>query len=321
MNQLPGLKPWVSGMRRNSLRFAPGSHSSPGLKAWSFLADFINSLRTEMKTSSKIQSIARALTIIDTLAEARGELALNEIARRLGLAKSTTYGLISTLKDFGYVEQSAFNCKYKLGLRLFEVGSVVAESWEIRSVASPFIQRLLEEVGETVHLGILDKYEVLYIDKRETTGALRIVSQVGMRLPAHCTGIGKVLLAYLSPEARLEVIRVKGLPRYTRNTLTDPKVVEAELAKVRQQGYAIDNEEIMDSLRCIAAPIRNQVGQVVSAISIAGPVSRLRNEQFKKAIRRVIQTAAVISANLGYRPKNQPENHAAGYLVGGVVRK
>jgi IclR family transcriptional regulator, KDG regulon repressor len=260
--------------------------------------------RPFMETNSRIQSVARALAILDTLAEARGELALHEIAERLALAKSTAHGLISTLRDFGYVEQNVFTAKYKLGLRLFEVGSVVALGWDVRSVAAPYIQRLVEEMRETVHLVILDKYEVLYIDKRETSESLRIASQVGMRLPAHCTGVGKVLMAHLTPEERREIIAVKGLPRYTRNTLTDADALEAELCRVREQGYSIDNQEIMDSLRCVAAPIRDQSGNVISAISLSGPVSRMQGQRFQTAVKLVTKTAAEISASLGYRAES-----------------
>ena len=261
-----------------------------------------------MGSDSRIQSVARALTIVDALAEARGELALNEIAARLSLPKSTVHGLISTLRDFSYIEQSAFTGKYRLGIRFFEVGHIVAQGWEVRTVAAPYINKLLEELGETVHLVVLDKLEVLYIDKRESGQTLRIASQVGMRLPAHCTGVGKMLMAHLSPEQRAELISRKGLPRFTRNTLTDVEALEDELNRIRMQGFAVDNEEIMDSLRCVAAPIRDQTGKVISAISLAGPVSRLKGERFEKAIRRVTETAEQISAGLGYRSGPQAVN-------------
>jgi len=254
-----------------------------------------------MESSPRIQSVARALAIIDVLADARRELALHEIAERLGLPKSTAHGLISTLKSCGYVEQCAFTAKYKLGLRLFEVGSIVALGWEVRTVAAPYIQKLLDEMRETVHLAILDNFEVLYIDKRESRESLRIASQVGMRLPAHCTGVGKVLLAHLSPEKRLEIIATKGLPRYTQNTLTDAASLEADLRRVREQGYAVDNQEIMDSLKCVAAAVRDQAGKVVSAISLSGPISRMQGDRFQKAIRLITETAKDISVNLGYR--------------------
>ena len=258
-----------------------------------------------MESGSRIQSVARALAILNVLAEARTELALHEIAERMGLAKSTVHGLISTLKDFGYIEQCAFTYKYKLGLRLFEVGSIVALGWDVRTVAAPYIQKLLEEMRETVHLVILDKHEVLYIDKRETMESLRIASQVGMRLPAHCTGVGKTIMAYLDHKESQEIIRKKGLPRFTCNTITDPLTLEAELGRIREQGYAVDNQEIMDSLKCVAAPIRNQSGKVISAISISGPISRMQGERFQKAIDLVVRTGNTISEKLGYRDEDR----------------
>jgi len=254
-----------------------------------------------VEKTSQIKSVAKALRIIDVLAETQGELALHEIAAKLGVAKSTVHGLLSTLRDFGYVEQSVFTGKYKLGLRLFELGSIVAHGWDVRAVAAPYIQKLVDELEETVHLVVLDKGEVLYIDKRESRQSLRIVSQVGMRLPAHCTGVGKALLAHLPPSEVKRIIATKGLPRFTKNTITDPKKLEEELARVRAQGYAIDDEEIMDSLRCIGAPICDHNGKVCAAVSVAGPVARLEGERLQLAIERVKQTAAEISAALGYR--------------------
>ncbi|MEW6663355.1 MAG: IclR family transcriptional regulator [Bacillota bacterium] len=257
-----------------------------------------------MEATFQIKSVAKALKIIDVLAEARGELALHEIANRLGLAKSTVHGLLSTLREFEYVEQSPFTGKYKLGLRLFELGSIVAQGWDVRSVTAPHIQKLVDELGETVHLVILDKGEVLYIDKRESRHSFRIVSQVGTRLPAHCTGVGKVLLANLSPGEVKKIVASKGLPRFTKNTITNPKDLEVELARVRNQGYAIDNEEIMEGLRCVAAPIRNHSGKVCAAISVSGPLARLEGERLDLTIQLVTQTAAEISAGLGYREEH-----------------
>ncbi len=250
----------------------------------------------------QIRSVAKALMILDLLAASQREMSLAELAREMDLPKSTLHGLLSTLRDYGYIEQSAFDGRYRLGVRLFEIGNAVANNWDVRRVAAPYIQQLVEELEETVHLVILDKGEVLYIDKRESRQSLRIVSQVGMRLPAHCTGVGKVLLAYLHPGEVKRIIALKGLPRYTRNTITDPHRLEAELEKIRSQGYAIDNEEIMDSLRCVAAPLREYNGKVCAAISVSGPAARMDGERLQLVIDRITRTAAEISARLGYRP-------------------
>jgi len=250
-----------------------------------------------------IKSVAKALKIVELLAENGREMALGEIAERMKMPKSTTHGLISTLCDFGYVDQSPFTGKYKLGLRLFELGNIVAMRLEVRSVATPYIQRLVEALGETVHLTILDKGEVLYIDKQESQQSIRIASRVGARLPAHCTGVGKVLLAFLPAEERKKIILEKGLKRFTKNTITDPEALELELARVREQGYAFDNEEFMEGLKCVAAPIRDYTGKVCAAMSVSGPVARLRGEKLERAVALVTEAAAMISAELGYRPK------------------
>ncbi|MDN5362803.1 MAG: IclR family transcriptional regulator, regulon repressor [Moorella sp. (in: firmicutes)] len=251
--------------------------------------------------SPQIRSLAKALMILDLLAARQGEMSLAEIARELDLPKSTLHGLLSTLRDFGYIEQSAFDGRYRLGVHLFEIGNAVANNWDVRRVAAPHIQRLVDELGETVHLVILDKGEVLYIDKRESHQSLRIVSQVGMRLPAHCTGVGKVLLAYLHPARVRQIVAAKGLTRYTKNTITDLNRLEAELTRIRQLGYAVDNEEIMESLRCVAAPLRDLNGQVCAAISVSGPAARMEGERLQLAIEHLTRTAAEISAGLGYR--------------------
>ncbi|OLN27875.1 IclR family transcriptional regulator [Desulfosporosinus metallidurans] len=250
---------------------------------------------------TQVRSVAKALMILNVLAEHQREMSLGDIAKEMQLAKSTAYGLLATLRDFGYIEQSPLDGKYRLGIRLFEVGNIVANSWDVRQVAAPFIQTLVDELGETVHLVVLDKGEVLYIDKRESTKSLRIVSQVGTRLPAHCTGVGKVFLANLPINEVRRIIATKGLSRYTKNTITDFSRLEEELNLVRQQGYAMDNEEIMESLRCVAVPLRDHTGKVCAAISVSGPLSRFDGEQLESIVNLIVRIGQEISTSLGYR--------------------
>jgi DNA-binding IclR family transcriptional regulator len=249
-----------------------------------------------------IRSVAKALAIVDLLALKQRDMSLGEIANELALPKSTAHGLISTMRDAGYLDQSPFNGRYKLGVRFFEIGSVVASSWDVRKVSAPFIKQLVNDMEETVHLVVLDKGEVLYIDKRESNHSIRIVSQVGTRLPAHCTGVGKVMLAYLKPSEVDHIVKTKGLTRYTQKTITDPNILKTELQKIRAQGYAIDNGEIMASLRCVAAPIMNHEGNVCAAISLSGSTSRLEGDRLRQSVDKIIITAADISKELGYRP-------------------
>lgn len=255
------------------------------------------------KGSSDVQvrSVAKALRILNLLAENQREMSLGEIAMEMDLAKSTAFGLLATLKDFDYIEQSLLDGKYRLGIRLFEVGSIVANNWDIRHVAAPFIQSLVDDLGETVHLAVLDKGKVLYIDKRESTKSLRIVSQTGTRLPVHCTGVGKVLLAHLPMEEVKQISETRGLERYTKNTITEFSDLIEELKKVKQRGYAIDNEEIMESLRCVAVPLWDHTGKVCAAMSVSGPMSRFAGEEMEKIINLMVRIGREISTNLGYR--------------------
>lgn len=248
-----------------------------------------------------VKSVAKALAIVGLLAEKQRDMSLAEIAAEFQLPKSTVYGLLATMKEAGYIHQSAVSDNYRLGVRFFEIGNIVANNWDVRRAAEPFIRQLVNQIEETVHLAVLVDGEVLYIDKRESNQSIRIVSQVGARLPAHCTGVGKVLLAYLEPEEVERIIHAKGLKAYTRNTITDVHQLKAELERIRQQGYAIDNEEIMPSLYCIAAPIRDLRGKVTAGLSISGPVNRITGEKFEKIRDSVVQTAEKISRELGYR--------------------
>jgi DNA-binding IclR family transcriptional regulator len=256
------------------------------------------------KGGFQIRSVAKSLMILDLLSESRQGMPLTAIARKMEMAKSTVHGLLSTMRDYGFVEQSEFDGNYKLGNKLFELGSKVADNWDVHRIAPPYMQKLVDAMKETVHLVVLDKGEVLYIDKYESEGtqSFQIVSKIGSRLPAHCTGVGKVLLAFLPPQEAQQIISQKGLTRYTKNTITDPAGLELEFQKIRNQGFAEDNEEIMDSLRCVAAPIWDYNGKVSSAISISGPSTRMNEEKMQLCTKYILQIAKEISVCMGYRP-------------------
>ncbi|KUO48741.1 MAG: IclR family transcriptional regulator [Desulfitibacter sp. BRH_c19] len=249
-----------------------------------------------------IQSVARAAKILDILATANREMALVEITNHLGLAKSTVHGLLSTLRKLNLVEQSGFNGKYRLGIRLFELGTIVSNNWDIRTVASPHIQRLLELLGETVHLVVMDNDEVLYVDKREWHHiSLRVVTQVGMRLPAHCTGVGKVLLAYMPASEVKGIVEKRGMPHFTKNTVTDLNRLMEDLEVIKLQGYAIDNEELISGVSCVAAPIYDNNGKVIGAISVSGPSGKIKGEKYSEIVEEITGTAMTISRELGYK--------------------
>ena len=250
---------------------------------------------------SHIQSLARALRLLDILADSGGDMSLTEIADALGWPKSTVHGIIATLRDYRYVDQSAANGRYRLGIRLFELGQAAARNWGIREIALPALRKLNAQCGEMIHLATEDAGEVLYLEKIDSTHIIRIVSEIGTRLPIHCSGLGKVFLAYRQPSEARSILMRNGMRRMTNNTITEPAQMEAELIKIRKQGFAVDNQEIMEGLRCVAAPIRDRAGDVKYAVSISGLSERLTGEYFEFLKNAVIETAAEISQHMGYR--------------------
>jgi DNA-binding IclR family transcriptional regulator len=254
---------------------------------------------TREKKSSHVQSVERAMMLLDIMAQAGRDASLTDISRRCGWAKSTVYGILSTLRDYRVVEQSEENGHYRLGSRLFELGNIVAKSWDVCSLAKPHLRRLSEMVGETVHLAMESDGEVLYLDKVESKQMIRIVSEVGGRLPMHCSGLGKALLAYMSEIDVRMIAEKKGLVRMTERTITTLPGLFSELERVRSQGYSLDDGEIMDNLRCVAAPIFDMYGTVRYAVSVSGLDSNMRSSALGRAIQQVMQTAGVISGAMG----------------------
>ncbi len=246
-----------------------------------------------------IQSVRRALAIIDALSN-HSALGVTELSEILGLHKSTVFGLLSTLEYEGYVCQNTRTGKYELTLKLFEIGSKVFEELDLRKIARPYIEQIVEKHRETAHLVVPDGPEVIYIDKVECTQSMRICSNIGKRLPFHCTGVGKVILAHMPEDDVKEIIKKRGLVSFTNKTITDYEKLLKELEKIRAQGYAIDNEEIEIGLKCVAAPIRDINGKVIAATSVAGPTMRMTEEKINQIVRDIKTMNERISAELGY---------------------
>ena len=184
-------------------------------------------------------------------------------------------------------------------MKLWELGSLAMRqaSWIER--VHPYLERLTETAGETTHLAVLSDGQVLYVDKVETSRSLRMPSQVGRRLPAHCSSVGKALIAYLPDEAIASIAARRGLPRFTPHTITTHDELRRELVRVRELGYAVDREEIEEGLACIGAPVRDHTGEVVAGVSIAGPSSRLRPDTIEQRARQVVGVARQMSEALG----------------------
>lgn len=258
----------------------------------------------ERRNTSIVQSIDRALDILEVLANEEGPLRLTELSRRLSLHKSTTHRLLSSLIQRKYVDQDPETGKYRLGLKVFEIGSLVFNKMELRVEARPFLEELMQKTLETVHLVILDEGQAIYIDKVESPQKIRMYSEIGKRTPLHCTSVGKALLAYL-PEPELNrILRDLDYRRFTPNTITSAEELKEHLARVRSQGFAIDDAEHEEGIRCVAAPIFNYTGKVIATISVSGPTIRVTRERLNELIPIVMEVSQRISRRLGYNQLN-----------------
>lgn len=249
----------------------------------------------------QVQVLDRALAILQTLSAEVPDLSLGEISTKLGLHKSTVHRLIMVLERHKLVERNSDNGRYRLGLKLFELGTKAVSKLDLRGRARPVLERLVLETSETVHLCILDDTDVVYLDKVEPTRSVRMASSVGRRNPAYCTAVGKAILAWL-PEAQVEsIVRKHGLKAMTANTITSFLELKTELAAIRERGYAVDNEEIEEGVRCVGCVVRDFSGGPVAAVSVSGPAFRVTREKVQGISRPVVAAATALSTELGFK--------------------
>jgi len=243
------------------------------------------------------------MRLLKAFSEHEVEIGISDLAKRLGVAKSTVHRLAVTLVAEGMLEQNSESGKYRLGIALFRLGALVRHRMDVSIEARHLLRDLREKANETVHLAVLDEPEIMYIFNLESTQAIRMRSDIGVRKPAYCTAEGQVMLAFQPAEVVERVIRAGLAPR-TPQTITDPAALMKALEAARQRGCAIEDEESEIGMRCIAAPIRDDTGQVIAAIGLAGPVSRLTKKALTAFIPHVIETAAAISVRLGFRARS-----------------
>lgn len=250
-----------------------------------------------MQDGKIIQSVAKAMQLLDLLAEAHGPVGLAEISQQTGWPKSTVHGLLSTMRDYSVIAQDEQG-RYMLGIRLFEYGCTLSSSWGILDTAKPFIQHISKETGQTVFLSILDRGEVITLDHADSRIGLDIMAEVGCRLPIHCTSQGKLFLSYMQEQEREALLSRHPLEEYTSHTITTRQALEKELVRIRTAGYATENGEYKTGLRSVAAPIFDNDGNVCYAIGIIGMFRHIETEQFEKAVEVVRETAERISKSL-----------------------
>ncbi len=248
----------------------------------------------------RVQVIDRVFEILDLLAKSKVELGSTDLAERLGLHKSTVHRLLAALERHRFVEKNRETAKYNLGWRLFELGTAAASRVSLYGMARPYLAALSTSTCETAHLGIMSQGEVISIVSVEADRSLRLPATVGRRSPLYCTSQGKAILAFSDAAVTEETLRTLHLKALTPQTITKTANLLDELARIRKAGYAIDNEELEEGLRCIGAPVFDHSGAAVAAVSIAGPAHRVGGGRLPRLIQAVVLTSRQLSAALGF---------------------
>lgn len=242
-----------------------------------------------------VQSLDRAIVLLDLLADAGGEVGISRLAELSGLPLPTIHRLMRSLVTHGYVRQEASR-RYALGPRLIRLGESAAR--QLGTWARPQLVELVAAVGETANLALLEGDDVVYVAQVPSTHSMRMFTEVGRRVFAHCTGVGKALLAQLPAETVQEILARTGMPAQTPHTLTDPATLLRELAQIRQQGYAIDDGEQEVGVRCLAVPVLG--APAMAAISVSGPAARLTDEVFDRIVPLLRRAAEQLGSSFRY---------------------
>ncbi len=256
----------------------------------------------EKSSDHAVQTIERALCILETLGQYPQGIGVTELGLNIGLHKSTVHRLLGSLMIFGYVDQDKDTERYRLGMKILALGLGVLQSLDFRKEALPFMRELVEISRETVQLAVLDYNQVVVVERDHSPETITV--NLGLRADVHCTAEGKVLLANL-PTDKIELILKKSQMRqYTMNTITDISNILVHLEKVRSQGYAINAEELVEGLRSVATPVFDHTGSVIAALSISGPTSRLTLERIGRLVTVLKEASDSISTRLGYHPNS-----------------
>ncbi len=246
----------------------------------------------------RLSSVANAMLLLKCFSEEHYELGIGALSRQLGLAKSTVHRLASTLLDAGMLDQNKENGKYRLGLTVFELGSLARRKMDIYNEAKTYLRDLREKTGESVNLAIMRDESLVYLNSLESSSAIRIRSHMGMRLAAHCSAEGKVLLAF-GAEEQAERIILHGLVMQTPYTIIDADTFRDEMRLVKSRGYGTDHEESEIGVRSIAAPVFSSGNDIAAAIGIAGPAQRLTKRTLGACLPALSEAAEALSAALG----------------------
>jgi IclR family transcriptional regulator, acetate operon repressor len=261
--------------------------------------------RADAEGANPVQALSRALDLLECIAAAESGLGLGELGQATGLPPSTVHRLLKSLEQRHYVVHDEDRGRWFIGVQAFSVGGAFLRSRNYAALARPIMRRLMEEAGETVNLAAEDRGEAVFLAQVQCRQMMRALSQPGIRVPLHCSGVGKALLAALpglEVEAMLAERHPAGLTSLTGTTITDPESLLRELATSRERGYAIDDEEHAVGLRCVAAAIHDEHGRPLAALSISGPTARIPNERIPALGALVLLAAREVTAAVGGRP-------------------
>ena len=247
----------------------------------------------------KVQALDRAFAVLDLLGESDTPLGLAQVSSSLQLHKSTAHRFLMVLERHRMVERTS-NGKFRLGLRLFDFGNRAIEQYDLRERAQPHLRRLVAETEETAHLCILEGAHVIYIDKIEPARSVRMITRVGASNPVHCTSVGKAILAFLPEERIADILRKTRFERFTHRTIATPEALRVEIEKTRRRGYAVDDEELEEGLRCIEVPLLDAQRQPVAAVSVSGPSFRVTAQKLPSIANQLLQCVRGISMDMGF---------------------
>lgn len=247
--------------------------------------------------TQSVPALERGLLILEHLAQSRRGVTLSQLTTRLQLPRSTGHALLLTYQRCGYVQRDKETGRYRLGSRLHSLANLALAGHSLRTHCSSFLHRLMQDSGATVHLAVMEQGEVILIDRVEPHATARLATWVGKRMGLHCTALGKAIIAHLPDEVLDQLVQRQGLIRYNENTISSPRKLRAACEQVRQLGYAVDDEEEEIGVRCIGAPVYNDKGEVVAAISISGSKTQFEDISAKAEV--VKRTAALLSHHIG----------------------
>lgn len=248
-----------------------------------------------------VQSIERALCILEVLSDYKDGLGITEISNKVNLHKSTVYRLLNTLIYKGYIKQNENSNKYSLTLKLFELGNKKIENTDLLTVSKPYLKELMEKTNEVVHLVVREGIDIVYVDKVEPRKSITMYTRIGMRKPLYCTAVGKAMLAEMSESQMQEIWNKSDIKKLTENTIIDFNKLKENLKEVRNDGVAIDDQEVENGIRCVGSVIKNYKSDICGAISISGSVFTFTGDKVGCFSKILMEYCEKISRELGYR--------------------